>query len=315
MNGLELSEEFFRKTGLPALIAHHADVVPHIAAGLVGEGSECFGMDDEHSRDHDWGAGFCLWLPEAVCRKEGAAIARTLRCLRAGPGVPSRFTHMAGINDGRVGIFPIEDFYQRFIGFNHPPRTLEEWWVLPDTNLAVVTNGAVFCDNEGTFSTWRAALASGYPRDVQRKKLAYCCYLALQAGQYNYPRMMRRGKRCAALLAQNAFMTAALRATYYINNAYPPFYKWLQPLVQKLPLLGEVSFRAAEALAEPFANADDRWPRTAALIDQWCDEIAQGLRESGLITTNDTNLYSLAVELHRSIEADWLRKIPLEVPC
>ena len=315
MNGLELGESFFRERGMPALAARHADALPHLAAGLVGEGSECFGIDDEHSHDHDWGAGFCLWLPENVYRIEGKAIARTLRGLRADPGIPSRFTRMMGTNDSRVGVFSVDGFYRRFIGFDHPPRTLEEWWALPDANLAVATNGVMFCDNLGEFSAWRKELSEGYPDDARRKKLAYCCYLASQAGQYNYPRMMRRGRRCAALLAQTTFMTAALRIVYYANGAYPPFYKWLQPLVRKLPILGEASFLAAEQIAAPDANADDRWPRTAAAINRWCAGLADAVRESGLVQSAGTDLYALAVELHRGIEEGWLKRIPLEAPC
>ena len=127
--------------------------------------------------------------------------------------------------------------------------------------------------------------------------------------------MMRRGYRSAALLALTTFMTAALRMTYYLNDAYPPFYKWLHPLTAGLPVLGEASCQYADALSGPDSVDDARWPRSAVVINRWCGQLAEALCDCGLAASSDDDLYAVAVELHRGIETDWLRAIPLEAPC
>ena len=65
MTALELSRAFFLETALPDLREKFPDVAEKAAAGLAGNGSECFGYDDELSRDHDWGVDFFLWVPES----------------------------------------------------------------------------------------------------------------------------------------------------------------------------------------------------------------------------------------------------------
>ena len=315
MNGLCLSRDFFTAEGVPLLVGSHRETMPYLAAGLVGEGSECFGVDDERSCDHDWGAGFCIWLPDDVFEKKAHCIADDLRLLPGFAGVGSKFASMAGANDGRIGVFPITGFYRRFIGFDHVPETLEEWWAVPDANLATVTNGGIFCDRWGEFSRWRESLAGGYPRDIKLKKMAYCCYLAMQAGQYNYERTVRRRLYGAAAIVEATFTMAALRLAYYLNDAYPPFYKWVQPLVKELPLLGRESFMYSEALADPLADVELRGVDKVEIVSRWCRDLARAICESGLATDPDSDLYSIAVELHASISEGWLRRIPLEVPC
>ena len=63
MKGLELNRAFFEEIR-PALQRDFPELYAELAAGLVGNGSECFGYDDAISRDHDWGVALQLWLPE-----------------------------------------------------------------------------------------------------------------------------------------------------------------------------------------------------------------------------------------------------------
>ena len=60
LKGLELSRRFYFECGAPALKARFPEVMSRAAAGLSGQGSECLGLDDEISRDHDFGPGFCI---------------------------------------------------------------------------------------------------------------------------------------------------------------------------------------------------------------------------------------------------------------
>ena len=64
MKGIELSRGFYIEYGMPMLKKSFPELLDKIAVGLVGHGSECFGFDDDISKEHDFSAGLCIWLPE-----------------------------------------------------------------------------------------------------------------------------------------------------------------------------------------------------------------------------------------------------------
>ena len=71
---LAVCREFYEKYGRDMIHTKFPAFEKRIAVGLVGEGSECFGFDDEISRDHDFGLGFCMWLNKTDYQTIGAQL-------------------------------------------------------------------------------------------------------------------------------------------------------------------------------------------------------------------------------------------------
>ena len=54
MQGLEEARKLYERYGVDMIERLFPKWAGRIAVGLVGHGSECFGFDDEISRDHDF---------------------------------------------------------------------------------------------------------------------------------------------------------------------------------------------------------------------------------------------------------------------
>ena len=248
MNGLELSRSYFEEYGRPLLRQQYPYFEEHIAAGLAGMGSECFGFDDEISRDHDWGPAFCLWLDRRTFDAIGKELQASLAGLpRTFAGFTSRQESLWG--GGRTGVFEIGQFYRQFIGYDHVPADWREWRVIPESNLATATNGRVFIDPAGEFSAFREKLKQFYPEDIRLKKMACRCMIMAQSGQYNFRRCVRRREYVAAQWAETEFINTAVSLVFLLNKQYKPFYKWMHRALRELPRLGEVIYDLCSDLA------------------------------------------------------------------
>lgn len=239
MKGLELSEQYFNTYGRQTLETQFPQIIDQIAAGLVGQGSECFGFDDEISMDHDYGPSFCIWLPREVYDKYGKQMQAAYDALpQEFMGYAGRVTEEQG--QGRVGVLCLEDFYRGILGCDNIPVTNQEWLDVPEENLATATNGAVFIDRLGRFSEIREELMKYYPREVWIRRLVQSMAKAAQAGQYNYARAMKRGERIAAELALAEFIRESMKIIYLLNRQYAPYDKWMHRGMKGLSICPEI---------------------------------------------------------------------------
>ena len=304
MNGLALSHSFYQACR-PLLMAEIPDIMRRTASGLVGEGSECLGCDDVISQDHDFGAAFCLWLPAEDLENCGQRLERALEKLpQEYKGFPSRLQPQR--RRGRVGPMSIEDFYAFFTKLRTPELTWRDWLRIPEHHLASCTCGEVFEDGLGEFSQWRKKLQAFYPRDVLIKKLSVRCMRMAQAGQYNLPRVLKRGDATAAMFAMARFAEAALSFVFLCNRRYTPFYKWAGSIVSSLPELGQAASSTISALAlSP--------PRTACdaenSIEPFCAKVADWLQAHGLSDLSDAWLWNQGLRLLQQVESQDIRRI------
>ena len=302
MKGLELSRRYYESVALPALNERFPDRMPRMAVGLVGEGSECFGFDDEISRDHDWGPGFCIWLTKEDYEAFGGILQAWYQMLpRSFEGYGPRSQSPQG--DGRVGVFPVGGFYARFIGLERAPQTLREWRALPETYLATATNGAVFCDPVGEFSAIREALLAFYPEDYRRKKIVARAAIMAQSGQYNFARTLRHGETVAAQLALAEFLKTGMSMVYLLNKRYMPYYKWSHRGLRELPKLSET----APLFAELASNAAAE--RKEAVVEEICVKVLDELKQQGLTNGNSDFLLDHCGEMMQQIQTPEIRSM------
>lgn len=232
VSGLTLCKEYYVECFKPMLEAKFPQYTDKIAVGLVGEGSDCFGYDDELSRDHDWGPSLLLWVTDEVYEEIGEALEEAYDKL---PKEYQGYVYKESWQGkNRRGVHRIGGFYRNLLGAENCPKDDEEWttenikWeAIEDSRLAAAVNGEVFTDAEGVFSTIRQVLKNGYPESIQYLKIAESAARFSQAAQYNYARVLKRGDIVTAQMMLADGMREAMKLLYYAAGEYPPHDKWL----------------------------------------------------------------------------------------
>lgn len=319
MKGLDLSREYF-ETYIEQLLQAVPEADGRIAAGLVGEGSQCFGFDDEISQDHDFGPGFCIWLTDEEFDQFGEALQQAYLRL------PDDFLGFSRRNiqaQDRFGVMTISEFYHRFTGsFSGAPETNLDWLFTPEYQLAAAVNGEVFRDDLGLFSKIRQELLRFYPEDVRLKKIAARAAVMSQAGQYNLLRSIKRGDNVAAILSLSRFTEAAISMVYLLDKKYMPFYKWSfhgfgievnsELAVEISPLIKRLVEIPSTLVKEDFVTARDL---AFQLTEEICDAVAKELYRQGLSHIDSPFLQDHLDAIMSNIVDPQIRKLPPMFDC
>ncbi len=299
MNGLELSRAYFEAWGKPMLEEQFPDLLPQLAAGLFGSGSECFGYDDAVSQDHDFEPGFCLFLPgeDAVDRKTAFALERAYARLPK-EFMGCRRAMMGPVGGPRHGVLRTGEFFAEKLGAADGVLTLSQWLTVPEQALAECTNGVLFFDNRGEVTAIRKSLVY-YPEEVRRKKLAGHLLLMAQAGQYNYLRCLRHGENAAAQLAVGEFVKSAMSAVFLLNRRYRPYYKWSFRAMRALPKLALLAELLEYLLTTD--NEGDLAQDKYDVIESIAADVIDELMEQGLTKATCGDLEKHAYSVNDSI--------------
>ena len=300
MKGMELSRLYYEKVCKPVIEKEAGELTERTAVGLVGEGSECYGYDDEISRDHDFGPSCCFWLTKEDYRIYGGKLREILDSL------PKSFMSFPALKmsewgGGRRGVLNTESFYRKFTGKENGPETLDEWRMIPETNLSIVTNGSVFSDPLGEFTKIRNRLLEYYPEDIRLDKIASRCMKIAQSGQYNLGRCLKRGEFVAARIAEAEFINESIYMIYLLNKKYMPFYKWMHKDMQFLPILGK---EVHNLLNNLISIQNSEKPETAEKI---CGLIINELKIQGISETKSDFLLDHGPDIQRKISDESLR--------
>ena len=235
MNGMELARGYYETYGAEMIRSQFPEYEEILGVGLTGSGSECYGFDDEVSRDHDFEPGFCIFLPgeDVVDRRTAFQMERAYAKL------PQEFMGfrrgaMAPVGGARHGVFRLEEYFPAKLGFDPESMTWENWLSVPDYALAEAVNGEVFRDDAELWTDLRRKL-SDMPEDALRKRLAGHLAEMGQSGQYNFVRCLRHGETGAAQLAAGVFADHFMSALFLLNGRYRPYYKWSFRAMRDLP--------------------------------------------------------------------------------
>lgn len=272
LDGRGLARVYYDQLVRPLLNSRWPDL-PH-AAGRLGHGSDVLGLDDETSRDHDWGLRLSLFVDDgmvnAVSRFLADALPPTFR------GLPTRFAFTGrSEKEHHVEVGTVADFTIARFGFD--PRQglgVADWLSLTGQAVLEVTGGPVFADDSGEIGAVRRLL-EWYPDDLWRY------VLASDWGRIGeeLPLMSRAGHRgddLGSRLIAARLVDMVVHLAFVIERRWAPYSKWRGTLFASLRCAPQVGPKLRAVLDAP------EWRSRQAALGDALEDLLDAQRDAGL---------------------------------
>ena len=190
----------------------------------------------------------------------------------------------------------MSDFYREYTGRDGAPESWQDWLYTPLTYFAEATNGEVFFDGNGLFSSVREKILTGMPEDVRLKRMSEKAVFAAQSGQYNYERCLAHGEKGAAGIALSEFVTNLTELIFLLNRRHMPYYKWMFRALDGLPVLSDMKEPLEFLLSQP--DIDNV---KADIIEDIALAVSREMNRQGLSSLDTSSLEAHAFEMAKKI--------------
>lgn len=311
MKGLELARRYYGEVVAPLLIERWPGL-PHAGARL-GSGSDVLGLDDDVSRDHDWGLRLTVLVDPDDVRPVDDYLEQALP--DNFEGWPTRFpTTWDPTRHHRVEVATPGHFAQSRLGLDaEQPLSPVDWLSLTGQSVLEVTADAVFVDHRGGITAIRRRLR-WYPDDVWRLVIA-ADWARMAQELPLVGRTAVRGDDVGSRVVAGRIAQTAMHLGFLLERRWPPYPKWLGTVFSGLPRAGVAAPALQRALSAPgwlerqdslchaLAQLHDlqRWvglPTGPDPVEPFFDRPFRGIRAS------------VADTLHASITDPQIRRLP-----
>lgn len=208
IKGLELSKSFFNENKALLFKKIPSNAIEYITIGLFGFGSECYGVDDEISEDHDFDQGFIILVEDSVPLTDFLKIKQAYDCL------PKLYKRFCLLNQTKHGVHYMKE-YLNYLGVNDVKN-------ISDESKALLLNGKLFYQGfASTFANLRYDIRKNsnydFLIDLSLKALEINKYIP-----YNLKRSLDRGDLYTFKSLKNNLVNHLIEFYYIYHKMYLP---------------------------------------------------------------------------------------------